>query len=152
MRLGRMRRLAAGAVIVGALIPAGAGAASACDGGHHHSGVAGVSYTVHAWQHHDHGLFAVAESYLGLSKSTIVTDLKNGQSLAEIANATAGRSATGLVDAYTAALKTKLDRWVAAGKIDTTKENEILAAAAPWITKLVDAHFTGWHWSFDHRR
>jgi hypothetical protein len=146
-----MRRLAAGAVIVGALIPAGAGAASACDGGHH-SGVAGVSYTVHAWKHHDHGLFAVAESYLGLSKSTIVTDLKNGQSLADIANATAGRSASGLVDAYTAALKTKLDRWVAAGKIDTTKENEILAAAAPWITKLVNAHFTGWHWSFGDRR
>ncbi len=153
MRLGRMRRLAAGAVIVGALIPAGAGAASACGGGHHErSGVAGVAYTVHAFKHRDHGLFAVAESYLGLSKSTIATDLKNGQSLGEIANATAGKSATGLVDAYTAALKTKLDRWVADGKIDTAKENAILAAAAPWITKLVNAHFTGWHWSFDHRR
>jgi hypothetical protein len=148
VRLGRMRRLAAGAVVVGALIPAGAGAASACDGGHH-GGVAGTSYTVRGWEHHGHGLLSVAESYLGLPKSTIVDDLKAGRSLGEIANATAGKSAAGLVDAYEAALKTKLDRWVAAGKIDTTKENEILAAAAPWITKLVNAHFTGWHRSFD---
>lgn len=152
MRLGRMRRLAAGAVVVGALIPAGAGAASACDG--NHGGVAGASYTVRAWEHHDlhggHGVLAVAESYLGLSKDTILTDLKNGQSLADVANATAGKSESGLVDAYTAALKTKLDAWVAAGKIDTTKENEILADATPWITKLVESHFTGWHWAFGH--
>ena len=154
MRLGRMRRLAAGAVVVGALIPAGAGAASACDSGHH-GGVAGASYTVRAWSHHDmrgkHDVLAVAESYLGLPKATIVADLKNGQSLADVANATAGKSATGLVDAYTAALRARLDTWVAAGKIDTTKENDILAAAAPWITRLVNAHFTGWHRSFDRR-
>jgi hypothetical protein len=148
-----MRRLAAGAVVVGALIPAGAGAASACDGGHH-GGVAGASYT-RSWEHHHmhgtHGVLAVAVSYLGLSKATIVTDLKNGQSLADIANATSGKSESGLVDAYSAALKAKLDAWVAAGKIDTAKENEILSDAVPWITKLVETHFTGWHWSFDRR-
>jgi hypothetical protein len=146
-----MRRLAVGTLAAGALIPAGATAANARDGGHHHHG---ASYTVRAW-HHDlrggHGVLAVAESYLGLPKETILFDLKNGQSLADVANATPGRSATGLVDAYTAALKAKLDTWVAAGKIDTAKESKILADAGPWITKLVNAHFTGWHWAFGHR-
>jgi hypothetical protein len=148
-----MRRLAVGTLVAGALIPAGATAANACDG--HHGGVAGASYTVRAW-HHDmhggHGVLAVAESYLGLPKETIFSDLKSGQSLADIANATSGKSAAGLVDAYSAALKTKLDKWVAAGKIDTAKESEILADATPWITKLVNAHFTGWHWAFGHRK
>lgn len=155
MRLTRMRRLAAGAVVAGALIPAGAGAASACDGGHH-GGVAGASYAsykaAHAWKHHDHGLLTVAESYLGLSKDTIVSDLKHGRSLADIANATSGKSENGLVDAYSAALKAKLDTLVAAGKIDTAKEGEILADATPWITKLVELHFTGWHHSSSDRK
>ena len=140
MRPGRIRRLAAGAVLVGALVPAGAGAATACDGGHT-DGVRAASHTVR----HDlraHGVLAVASSYLGVPAATIKTDLMNGQSLADVANATSGKSANGLVAAYTAALKTKLDKWVAAGKLTSAKEADILTASQPWLTKLVNAHFT----------
>ncbi len=140
MRPGRIRRLAAGAVLVGALVPAGAGAATACNGGHT-NGVRAASHTVR----HDlraHGVLAVASSYLGVPAATIKADLKNGQSLADVANATAGKSSTGLVAAYTAALKAKLDKWVANGKLTSAKEAEILTAAQPWLTKLVSAHFT----------
>jgi hypothetical protein len=138
-----MRRLAAGAVIVGALVPAGAGAASACDGSHHSDhGVAGVSYTLKQDRHgHRYGVLNVAVSYLGLSKDTIKADLKSGQSLADIANATSGKSADGLVAAYAAALKTKLDAWVAKGKISSTQESDILAKAQPKIVAFVNAHW-----------
>ena len=146
MRLGHMRRLAAGAVIVGALVPAGAGAASACDGGHY-NGVAGASYTLrHDFKHHRYGhrfgVLNVAVSYLGLSKDTIRADVKNGQSLADIANATSGKSADGLVAAYAAALKTRLDAWAAKGKISSTQESDILAQAQPKIVAFVNAHWT----------
>jgi hypothetical protein len=134
-----MRRLAAGAVIVGALVPAGAGAATACDGGHH-DGTRGVSFTV---RHHmrDHGALAVASSYLGLSREVIKSQLHQGKSLAEIADATTGKSAQGLVDAYTAAIKVKLDKKVAAGWISAAKEQDVLTKIQPWLVRLVNAHW-----------
>jgi hypothetical protein len=84
----------------------------------------------------------VAVSYLGVSKDTIKADLKNGQSLADIANATSGKSADGLVAAYATALKTKLDAWVAKGKISSTQESDFLAKAQPKIVAFVNAHWT----------
>jgi hypothetical protein len=137
-----MRRLAAGAVIVGALIPAGAGAATACDGGHH-DGVAAATYTMrHTFGAHHRGMLAVASRYLGLSRTAIVAQLKAGKSLADIANATTGKSADGLVDAYMDALKARLDHWVSEGKLSAAKEAAILARVQPWLVKLVDAHWT----------
>jgi len=157
MSLGIARRAAMGCALVAGLVPLGASAAQACHGGHHHasSGVAGVSYTMrHATARH--GVLAVASSYLGLSAGTIESQLAQGKSLGQIADATAGHSAAGLVDAYVAALKAKLDRFVAAGKLSSTQESEILGKATPWIQKLVAtswAHhawpayavFHGWH-------
>src|SRR5689334_13213230 len=128
MELGRMRRLAACTLAVGTLVPAAAGAASACDGGHNGSGVQAASFTA---DHHmgfgwKHQVLSVASSYLGLSTDTIVADLKAGQSLGQIADATAGHSSAGLVSAYVSALQTKLDAWVAAGKLTTAQEATIL--------------------------
>lgn len=150
MELRRMRRLAACTVVVGALVPAAAGAASACDGGHHDSGVKAASFEM-KHQSSKHGALSVASSYLGLSTDTIKADLKNGQSLGQIADATAGHSASGLVAAYVSALQAKLDTWVAAGKLTSAQEADILAKATPWFQKLVDTTWTSHHmWAFGH--
>jgi hypothetical protein len=144
-----MRRLAACTIVVGALVPTAAGAASACNGGHHDNGVKAASFEM---KHHGsakHEVLSVASSYLGLSTDTIKADLKNGQSLGQIADATAGHSSSGLVAAYVSALQTKLDTWVAAGKLTTAQEADILQKAQPWFQKLVDATWTGHHmWAF----
>ena len=42
---------------------------------------------------------SVAASYLGLSEESLFERLRSGKSLAEIANATSGKSADGLIDA-----------------------------------------------------
>jgi hypothetical protein len=48
---------------------------------------------------------AAAAAYLGLSESALEADLRNGETLAQVANATAGKSAAGLVDALVADAK-----------------------------------------------
>jgi ABC-type microcin C transport system duplicated ATPase subunit YejF len=47
----------------------------------------------------DVGELAVAASYLGLPKATLRRDLRGGQTLAQIASSTSGKSTTGLIDA-----------------------------------------------------
>ena len=102
MALGIARRAAVGCAVVAGVVPLGAGAAQACDGGHHDDGVAGASYTIgHSTE--KHGVLSVASSYLGLSAGTIESQLAQRKSLGQIADATPGKSASGLVDAYTAA-------------------------------------------------
>ena len=62
-----------------------------------------------------------------------------------------GKSASGLVDAISAALKTKLDAWVSAGKLSSTREASILAAATPKIEKLVNLTWTQHTWSHGYQ-
>jgi hypothetical protein len=141
MGLGLARRAAVGCAVVAGLVPLGAGAAVACDGGHHDAGVAGAGYTTrHAAG--THGVLAVASAYLGLAPSAIKAQLEQGKSLGQVADATAGKSAAGLVDAYTAALKAKLDALVTKGRLTSAQEAAFLAKAAPWIAKLVNTTWT----------
>ncbi len=143
MELTRMRRLAVCTLVVGALAPAGAGAALACHGGqHHNNGVKAASFTMRHHFGHQDGALAVASSYLGVSKDTIKADLKSGQTLGQIADATAGRSSAGLVAAFGAALQAKLDVWVSKGKLTSAQEADIVAKAVPWFQKLVTTSFT----------
>jgi hypothetical protein len=125
------KRFAVLFVMVLAILPA-AGSAYACDGGHS----SGTAFA--AEQHSRAGAFGVAESYLGLTRGQLKAQLHAGKSLADVANATPGKSASGLVAAITAALTTKLDTKVADGKISSTQEASILAAAAPKIQDLVN--------------
>jgi hypothetical protein len=147
MSLGIARRAAVGCALVAGLVPLGAGAAQACHGGNHHhanNGVAAVSYTLRHTTA-KHGVLAVASSYLGVTAGTIESQLAQGKTLGQIADATAGHSAAGLVDAYVAALKTKLDHFVAVGKLSPTQESDLLAKATPWIQKLVATSWTHHH-------
>ncbi|HEY4811358.1 MAG TPA: hypothetical protein VIH71_09910 [Solirubrobacteraceae bacterium] len=69
----------------------------------------------HARHHHRKGqherkgsLLTTAASYLGSSPAELRSELSSGKSLAEIANATSGKSSQGLIEALEAADKQKL--------------------------------------------
>lgn len=51
------------------------------------------------------GPFAAATTYIGISESALVTQLQAGKTLAQIANATSGKSAAGLIAALVADAK-----------------------------------------------
>jgi hypothetical protein len=72
-------------------------------------GTAAVVMASQSGTHHRHsGTLAVASSYLGVSEAQLRSELGSGKSLAQVAGATSGRSATGLIDALEAAQKQKL--------------------------------------------
>ena len=129
---------------------AGAGAAYACDGTHHDTsgGVAGVSFTLE--HHHGYGLLAASAAYLGLTNDQLKAKLKSGQSLGQVADATAGKSSAGLVAYLTGLVTARLDKAVAAGHITSAQEAAILARVQAKLTKLVSVTFTAhermdWH-------
>jgi hypothetical protein len=71
----------------------------------------------HPHAHHHHrkgqhkrrgGLLTTAASYLGTSPAQLRSELSSGKSLAEIANATSGKSSQGLIEALEAADKRRL--------------------------------------------
>jgi hypothetical protein len=66
-----------------------------------------------------------AAGYLGLSRAQLLGDLRKGQTLAQIAQAR-GKSVSGLQQAMAAAMKKRLDKAVAAGRITQAQENELL--------------------------
>lgn len=82
-----------------------------------------------------------AVTYLGVDKTTIVTSLKAGQSLAQIATAH-GKTADGLVAALLAPAKLKLDAAVAAGHLTSDRETTLLAKLQTALTTLVNRSFT----------
>jgi hypothetical protein len=74
-------------------------------------------------------------------------DLAAGQTLAQIANATPGKSSSGLVDAIVAPFKAKLDALVTAKKLSATTEATILARVTAGVTAAVNGqfHLCWWH-------
>lgn len=133
-------------VMVIALMPTATNA-YACGGGGHSSGIAFAS--VH---HERFSLVRVAANYPGLTPLELRHQLRQGKSLADIANATPGKSASDLVNVLSAAIKTKLDAKVAAGRLSSTQEATILSNLAPKLTALVNATWTGWWWWHRDRR
>lgn len=133
-------------VMVMALLPTATNA-YACGGGSHTSGIAFAS--VH---HERFSLVRVAADYLGLTPWQLKQQLRQGKSLADVANATTGKSASGLIDALSAAIKTKLDTKVAADRLSSTQEATILNNLTPKLTAFVNATWTGWWWHRDSDR
>jgi hypothetical protein len=58
-----------------------------------------------------------AGAYLGITPSQLRDELRSGRTLAQIADATPGKSSTGLLDALVSARKARLAHGVAAGKV-----------------------------------
>jgi hypothetical protein len=120
--------IAAGAAV--AVLAFGAGAAMADGhGGAHRNAAPALARA---------GGTNVVTGYLGITASQLRADLKSGQTLAQIANATPGKSAAGLVQALTAAVKTRLDAAVAAHRLTAAQEQFVLAKLTPAITALVN--------------
>lgn len=81
-------------------------------------------------------VFDAAVAYLQIDKQTLFRNLKNGQSLAQIAVAQ-GKTADGLVNAVVAAAQTQLDAAVAAGKLSAAKEQALLTKLRTKLGALV---------------
>jgi AraC-like DNA-binding protein len=84
------------------------------------------------------GKLDAAADYLGLSEAELRTQLENGKSLAQVAQAQ-GKSVDGLVDALVAEAKKHLDEAVAAGRLTKSQETEMLDGLRDRITHLVNA-------------
>jgi hypothetical protein len=69
---------------------------------------------------------SAAATYLGIGEAQLLNDLRQGQTLAQIAKAH-GKSVTGLQQAITAAIKARLDRAVANGRITKGQEDKVLS-------------------------
>ncbi len=83
------------------------------------------------------GTFSAAATYLGIGEAQLLGDLRQGQTLAQIARAR-GKSVSGLEHAMTAAVKARLDRAVAAGRISKTQENALLNRLSARIGRRVN--------------
>ncbi len=85
-----------------------------------------------------HGLSAAA-AYLGLTESELQTKLQSGKTLAQVANATDGKSADGLIDALVAAAKTDIAADVSSGRITQAQADQILSGLKQEITNRVNS-------------
>ena len=72
-----------------------------------------------------------------MTNAQLVTDLRAGKSLAQVATAKS-KSVDGLKQALLAALKQKVDAAVAAGRLDAARAQKLLERAPAHIERLVN--------------
>ena len=82
--------------------------------------------------------FAAASSYLGVAQADLMARVRAGETLAAIANATAGKSRDGLVAAIVADGTAKVDAAVTAGTITADQATRLKAGLAEHAAHLVD--------------
>jgi hypothetical protein len=122
-----MRRLI---LVLAALLALGVGGTAAIASGAKEKPRAAVAVKVRA------GLLQSAATYLGLDRKALVKELRSGKSLAQVATAR-NKSVAGLETAVLNAFKAKVDKAVAAGKLDSTRAQKLVAAAPAVIHRLV---------------
>jgi AraC-like DNA-binding protein len=88
------------------------------------------------------GTLGAAAQYLGISDAELASDLRHGQTLAQVARAR-GKSVSGLEQAITTATKTRLDEAVADGRITKAQENELLNRLSARIGNRVNRPLLG---------
>jgi hypothetical protein len=74
------------------------------------------------------GDLKVAVAYLGLPAAKLLEELRSGRTLAQVADSTPGRSATGLIDQIVATRRAALATAVKAGGLTAAKERAALAS------------------------
>ena len=87
-------------------------------------------------------VMATSATYLGVNASDLKTQLQSGKSLADIANATAGKSRDGLVAALTTAADQKIDAQVTAGTLTAQQAATAKQKVASQIVQVVDRAIT----------
>ena len=83
--------------------------------------------------------FAAAATYLGTTTADLRTKMQAGQTLAQIAAATSGKSRDGLVAALTADAKAKIAAAQTAGTITADQATQLGNGLADRIARLVDS-------------
>jgi len=91
----------------------------------------------HGGHGHGDGL-AAAATYLGITQSALLTQLESGKTLAQIADATSGKSTAGLVAALVAVEKTELAAAVKAGDLTQAQADQISTGLQARITAMVN--------------
>jgi hypothetical protein len=81
---------------------------------------------------------AAAATYLDLSQADLQTGLQSGKTLAQVADATSGKSAAGLIDALVTAEKTELKAAVTAGRLTQAQADQITPNLKARFTDLVN--------------
>jgi hypothetical protein len=82
---------------------------------------------------------SIAASYLGLTESELQTTLRSGETMAQVANATDGKSADGLIDALVAAAKNHIAADVSSGRLTQSQADGILSGLKQHITARVNS-------------
>jgi hypothetical protein len=132
-RPGRLLGVATAAAVVAAIA---AGSAFACDGDNGSRTVLAAQHALRQTAYRD-GRLALPSAYLAVPRSRLAAQLAAGKTLAEIADATPGKSSGGLVDYVVARTKARLDRWVASGKATQAQANGWVARLRVAVTALV---------------
>jgi len=81
---------------------------------------------------------AVARDYLGITQADLTKALREGKSLGDVANATAGRSRDGLVAQLTTAANTRIDKAATDGKVTAAAAAALKGQVGSAVTALVD--------------
>jgi hypothetical protein len=81
---------------------------------------------------------AAAAGYLGVSESELRAERRSGETLAQIAKATSGKSEAGLIEALVAARKARIAAEVKAGAITQAQANQALPDLASRVTAQVN--------------
>jgi hypothetical protein len=122
-----------------ALLALGGGGAALAAAGHGHAPGRAASRATGMPGHPGPGAqLQAAADYLGISVATLKADLQSGETLAQVADSTGGKSASGLISALVASEKSKLDAAVAAGKLTQAQEDKLTANLQQRVTALVD--------------
>jgi cytochrome c553 len=86
---------------------------------------------------HRPALVAAVATYLGVTPTELRTELRVGKSLAQIATAH-GKTVAGLKSAILAAVKAKLDKAVASGRLTGAQEQALLDRVSAHLDRLVN--------------
>jgi len=81
---------------------------------------------------------AAAREYLGVPQADLIKALREGKSLGDVANATAGKSRDGLIAYLTTVANTKIDKAATDGKVSAEQAAALKAQVGPAVTALVD--------------
>jgi hypothetical protein len=85
---------------------------------------------------------SAAREYLGISAQDLMKGLREGKSLGEIADATAGKTRTGLVATITNATSAKIDKAAQDKKITAEQATQLKAGVGAAVTLVVDRKMT----------
>jgi hypothetical protein len=81
---------------------------------------------------------ASAATYLGTTEADLETKMRAGQTLAQIANATAGKSRDGLLNALVTDATTKIDAAQKAGTITADQATQLKTNLSTRLAQLID--------------